>query len=301
MADPIPAPEPTPAAKTRKVGVINKKQQKSLAVAEQVSTAAAKDEYVSTLETGHEIASDFIAQIAADCATARGGLGQVVEKAVAKNIATGGKSGTKKTLIRAIRQIQAAAKQKYTGSQPVMLKDYYVGGKIDANQNTLEQVGTAILDKISPPEDSTAAAKASAPAADVLPGVTAGKIAALSGALDSYLTAWSAQTTAQSDKSKGHLAVAALVKSIDSRRRIVQYAADGEWPFDDATNAPIRREFGLPASRPFIATVKNAQPTTATPPTPPATMKRKAAKKAKAVAKVKKAGKAAKPAKKRKK
>ena len=244
---PTPAPGPTPAAKTRKHGVVNIRQQNSLALAETVSTAAAKDEYSTVLDTEHEITPAFIAQIAADCVTARGGLGQVVENAVTKNVATGGKTGTKQTLKRAIRKIQAAAKQKYAASQPVMLKDYYVGQKIDANQDTLEQVGTAIRDKISPPEAAAKADKAAAPAADVLPGITAGKIAVLSDAVDAFTSAWSAQTSAQSDKSKGHIAVAALVKSIDTRRRIVQYAVDGEWPFDDAANAPILHS--LPSAR----------------------------------------------------
>jgi hypothetical protein len=301
MVDPTPTPEPTPAVKTRKQGVVNKKQQKSLAVAEKVTTAAVKDEYAATLETEHEITPDFIAQLAGDCVTARGGLGQVVEHAVTKRVATGGKAGTKKVLMKAIRKIQAAAKQKYSGSQPAMLADYYVGDKIDANQDTLEQVGTAVLDKISPPETAATGAKDSAPAADVLPGVTAGKIAALAGALDDYTAAWKAQTTAQSDKQKGHIAVAALVNSIDSRRRIVQFAVDGEWTFDDAANAPIRREFGLPVKRPFNVVAKNTATATATPPAPPAALKRKAAKPAKAVVKVKKVAKAAQPAKRRKK
>ena len=298
---PTPAPGPTPAAKTRKHGVVNIRQQNSLALAETVSTAAAKDEYSTVLDTEHEITPAFIAQIAADCVTARGGLGQVVENAVTKNVATGGKTGTKQTLKRAIRKIQAAAKQKYAASQPVMLKDYYVGKKIDANQDTLEQVGTAIRDKISPPEAAAKADKAAAPAADVLPGITAGKIAVLSDAVDAFTSAWSAQTSAQSDKSKGHIAVAALVKSIDTRRRIVQYAVDGEWPFDDAANAPIRREFGLPTNRPFIAVGKNAPAGNPTSPALSVSFKRKAGKTAKHVAKVKKAVKAWKPAKKRKK
>lgn len=301
MTDPTPIPEPTPATPTRKHALVNLKQQKSLALAEKVSTAAAKDEYASTLETGHEIAPALIAQIAADCATARGGLGQIVEHAVAKHVATGGKTGTKKTLLRAIRQIQAAAKQKYAVSQPAILKDYYVGQKIDATQDTLEQVGTAILDKISPPEVPAMAAKGSAPAADVLPGVTAGKIAALSDAVDAYTTAWSEQASAQSEKTKGHIAVAALVKSIDDRRRIVQFAVDGEWPYHDVANAPIRREFGLSANRPFVAVVKNITATAAMPPALPAAVKRQAAKKVKAAAKVKKAVKLKKPLKKRRK
>ena len=292
---PAPAPTPTPVI-ARKHGVINQRQQKSVTLAEQVCIAAAKDQYTSILETGHEIAPDFITQLAGDCATARGGLGQVVENSVAKNVATGGKTGTKKTLIRSIRQVQAAAKQKYAVSQPLILKDYYVGQKIDATQNTLEQVGTAILGKISPSASAATTAKSSPATADVLPGITAGKIAALSGAVDAYIAAWSAQTTAQSDKEKGHIAVAALVKSIDDRRRIVQFAVDGEWPFDVAANAPIRREFGLPANRPFIATVKNSQAPAAVPATPPAAVSRKVATKTGAKTK-----KTVKPAKKRKK
>lgn len=287
MTDPTPTPEPTPAAKTRTPGVANKKQQASVALAEQVTTAAAKDDYAGTLENEHEIAPAFIAQLAGDCATARGGLGQVVENAVAKIVATGGKTGTQQALKRAIRQIQAAAKQKYAGSQPLMLKDYYIGRKIDASQQALAQVGTAILDKISPPEGSTA---------DVLPGVTAGKIAALSGAVDAYTAAWSAQATATSDKAKGQFALATLFKSIDSRRRIVQFAVDGEWSYDVAANAPIRREFGLPANRPFVATVK-VGPATSTAPSAPASVKRKPVR---AVARVKPAGKTLKTGKRRK-
>ena len=295
MNETAPAPTPTPVI-TRKHGVINERQQKSVTLAEQVCIAAAKDQYASILETGHEIAPAFIAQLAGDCAMARGGLGKVVEGAVARKVATGGKAGTKKTLIRSIRQVQAAAKQKYAATQPLILKDYYVGQKITANQETLEQVATAILEKISPSASAAPAANGSPAIADVLPGITAGKIAALSGAVDAYIAAWSAQTTAQSDKEKGRIAVVALVKSIDDRRRIVQFAVDGEWPFDVAANAPIRREFGLPVNRPFIATVKNGEAPAAAPVTPPAAVRRKVATKTGAKAK-----KTIKPAKKRKK
>jgi hypothetical protein len=300
MTDPTPTPTPTPtpqpAAKTRKYGIVDKRQEQSVAQAEKVVTAASKDEYATVLETEHEITPDFIAQLGADTGTARGSLGQIVQNAVAGNVATGGKSGTQKTLMQSIRKIQAAARQKYAGSQPLLLKDYFIGQKIDATQFTPEEIGTAILNRISPPDDSTTPA-------DVLPGIKAPKIAALSSALAAYTTAWSAQASAQSDKVKGHFALGVLVKSINVRRRLVQYAVDGEWPYDDAANAPIRREFGIPPNRPFVAVVKNAQTPAATSPTPPASAKRKAAR-AKKIAKVKKAVKAVKarkPAKKRKK
>jgi hypothetical protein len=290
---PTPAPAPQPAAKTRKHGIVDKRQEQSVALAEKVVAAATKPEYATTLDTEHEITPDFIAQLGSDTATARGSLGQIVQSAVAGNVATGGKAGSQKTLMQSIRKIQAAARQKYAGTQPTLLKDYFIGQKIDATQFTPEEIGTAILNRISPPDGSTTPA-------DVLPGINAPKIAALSSALAAYTTAWSAQTSAQSDKVKGHFALGVLVKSINDRRRLVQYAVDGEWPFDDAANAPIRREFGIPPNRPFVPVVKNTQTPAATSPTPAAFVKWKAAR-AKKIAKVKKAVKARKPAKKRKK
>jgi hypothetical protein len=290
---PTPAPAPQPAAKTRKHGIVDKRQEQSVALAEKVVAAATKPEYATTLDTEHEITPDFIAQLGSDTATARGSLGQIVQSAVAGNVATGGKAGSQKTLMQSIRKIQAATRQKYAGTQPTLLKDYFIGQKIDATQFTPEEIGTAILNRISPPDGSTTPA-------DVLPGINAPKIAALSSALAAYTTAWSAQTSAQSDKVKGHFALGVLVKSINDRRRLVQYAVDGEWPFDDAANAPIRREFGIPPNRPFVPVVKNTQTPAATSPTPAAFVKWKAAR-AKKIAKVKKAVKARKPAKKRKK
>lgn len=292
---PAPTPAPTPAVKTRKRGIGNLKQQKSLTLAEAVCTAAAQPEYAGILDTGHEITPDFIAELADDCATARGDLGQIVEKAVAKGMATGTKTGTKKALIRAIRAIQAAARQKYSGSQPLMLKEYYIGEKIDATDQSLEQVGTAISDLISPPAGSSTAA-------DVLPGVNAAKISALANAVTAYTAAWSAQTAAKSDKEKGHLTVSSLIDSIDDRRRQVQFAADGEWPFDVAANAPIRREFGLPVNRPFTIVV-NGVPTEA--PEPDAVKEKVVRKKTKVqktkVKKAVKTVKASQPAKKKRK
>jgi hypothetical protein len=188
MNDSTPTSAPTPAPKTQKHGIISLKQQKSVTLAEAVCIAAAKSVYADSLDTGHEITPEFIAQLAADCATARTDLGQIVEKAVAKSMATGTKASTKKALMRAIRAIQAAARQKYSGSQPIMLKEYYVGEKIAATQASLEQVGNAIRDLISPPTGSTTAA-------DVLPGINAAKIAALASAVTAYTQAWGAQTS----------------------------------------------------------------------------------------------------------
>ena len=115
MSDPTPTPAPTPAAKTSPHGVINKKQEQSVALAEQVVTAAGKDEYSTVLETEHEITAEFIAQLGDDCETARGGLGQIVQNAVARSAATGGKTGAKNAIRNAIRNaIKNGAKNNAT-------------------------------------------------------------------------------------------------------------------------------------------------------------------------------------------
>jgi hypothetical protein len=46
-------------------------------------------------------------------------------------------------------------------------------------------------------------------------------------------------------------AVLNAVKSITDRRIQIQLAADVQWPASDKANAPTRREFQLPADRPF--------------------------------------------------
>ena len=39
---------------------------------------------------------------------------------------------------------------------------------------------------------------------------------------------------------------------IGKGRRKILFAVEGAWPSDVSANAPIRREFGLPPSRPFL-------------------------------------------------
>ena len=44
----------------------------------------------------------------------------------------------------------------------------------------------------------------------------------------------------------------AMVREIIEGRMQIQFAADAEWPFTDPANHPIRMQFQLPASRPFV-------------------------------------------------
>lgn len=44
----------------------------------------------------------------------------------------------------------------------------------------------------------------------------------------------------------------ALIKQATAGRMWLQFAADAEWPHTEPNNHPIRKEFQLPATRPFI-------------------------------------------------
>ena len=115
-------------------------------------------------------------------------------------------------------------------------KDYFVGEDIDSSRARTLQVADSVLEKLK---------------TDTLPGIKADKIANLKTLRDAYANCNSTQGDTQSDASKERLAIEAAVKSITDRRIQVQFAADVQWPASDKANAPTRREFQLPADRPF--------------------------------------------------
>jgi len=90
-------------------------------------------------------------------------------------------------------------------------------------------------------------------ATDTLPGVNAAKIANLKTLRDAYASANADQGGTQSKASTERNTIEDAVKSITDRRIQIQFAADGIWQSGNKANAPIRREFQLPADRPFSA------------------------------------------------
>jgi hypothetical protein len=86
---------------------------------------------------------------------------------------------------------------------------------------------------------------------DTLPGVTPEKVTGLKALRDAYFAANAAQLDAQAKSTAERKAIESAVQSISDRRAQIQYAVEAEWPCSDEANAPIRREFQLPADRPF--------------------------------------------------
>lgn len=126
------------------------------------------------------------------------------------------------------------------------MQDYYIGKRLAENRAALEQYSQGILLKLQ----GNPGANPLIPA-DPLPGITAAKITLLGDLLHLYTDAQTAQTGEQSDATDERTARDNLISDITHQRITIQYAADAEWPYTDDNNAGVRREFGLPLSRPF--------------------------------------------------
>ena len=240
--DPTPAPAPAPKPK-HEHGSLNKAQSEHLAKAEQIFIAAQKADRPATL-AARDIGPDSVTQALADIDAARAKSAEAVADTTGTRTATVAEDTSEKSLIVAMQEVQAAAKQKYARTQPEKLQDYYVGKKLIGNRALLEQYSLGIISKLGN---------------DPLPGITPDKQTNLKVLRDAYIATNTTQTGSQSDATTARAALDTMVKAITDKRISVQYAADAEWPYTDKANAGIRREFFLPVDRPF--NVKTAQGT----------------------------------------
>ena len=237
---PDPTPTPTPAPKTTpKRGDINQDWLDEFTNSEAIAAVAQKTAYAAPLANGGIDAAKPVGLSDAILA-ARQLAGLAVQDTSGKRKITGNESDLQKELIRQIQTVQKRARQKYDATEPVRLKDYAVGQQFYNSRSLLEQTATNILLKLN--------GTAQTPA-DALPGIDAGKIAALQQALTDYQGVQTNQTGAQSDATTARRQVEAAVAEIVARRREIQFAADAEWTHTDPANAGIRKEFQLPPDR----------------------------------------------------
>jgi hypothetical protein len=240
---PSPTPAPAPEKKTRVPGVwgLSKKQLKELVKAEQVTTAVQKPVYLPKLN-GRGITSAAINQLITDIASARAKVAETVRGYTSRQEATQAEGNAERALLVALREVQAAAKQKHSCTNPTALNDYFVGRPLNGSQPRLAETAEAILTKA---EDED------------LPGITALKVSAMRQTLSDWKTAGSTQIGQESARHSDTHGRDDLIESIKTQRIQIQYAVDAEWPYSDPASAPIRTEFCLPPSRPFTAKPKN--------------------------------------------
>lgn len=241
MPEPTPPPDPAPAPdsgvppKKRSRGTVNKAFIQALDKAEQVVLAAQKAAHATALAT-RDLTAEFVTALQNDIKTTRNEIANAVQSTTAKEGATLSGSVAQTNLVRALQEVQAAARQKYYTADPTKLADFFIGENLDENIPLLRQYTQGIIEKL---------------ATDTLPGITAEKVTALGTLLGALNTALASQETAQSGATTTRGTVEDQLKSINARRMTIQFAADAHWPWHDKHNAAVRKEFQLPKETVF--------------------------------------------------
>ena len=216
-------------------GIINQKNLDGLDKAGLVTVAAKKADYAPLL-TARDITGVFVTQLDTDIAACQARIGKAIDLTSDIRTATDAEAQAQSNLITALKEVQAAAKQKYSRTTPAQMKDYFVGEKLDTSRATLVQIADSISEKLK---------------TDTLPGIDAAKVTALKTLRDAYTAANSGQGDVQSKATTERNGIEADVKSITDRRVQIQFAADAQWPANGNGHTAIRREFQLPTDRPF--------------------------------------------------
>ena len=215
--------------------MLNQAQIQALTKADQICTCALKPAYAPAL-ANREITGAFVTDLQDDICSARQRSALAVQNTTSKETATGGETTAEGLLLKALQEVQTAAKQKYALNDRTQMRDYDVGTRIDANRPQLEQVSQAIITKLG---------------SDMLPGITSAKVANLVTLRQAYIDANPTQGGAQSDATLTRSQLDSAVQAITKRRLTIQLAAAAEWPHTDPANAAIRKAFALPVNKPF--------------------------------------------------
>ena len=235
-AEPEPGPTPSP---------LNEAQLASLTKTEEICRTALKQDYLTaliTLDEGEEPGEDDVTEagiraVLTLCGQARGKASAAVAATGGKLQSTAGENEAKAGLLALIREFQARARQKHFFKSPATLAEYGIGEQIDNSRALLEGWAQTVYDKT---------------ATDKLPKITEAKRTELKAALDKYKGDQTSQSAAIGDATGIRIDRNTLVDQATAGRMWLQFAADAEWPHTLPANHPIRREFQLPATRPFI-------------------------------------------------
>jgi hypothetical protein len=222
-----------PAKPARSPLALNKRQTEQLLLAELICHVAQVPEYAARLGD-FRIPAAMVADLLADAATARSQSTSAVQHTGERMAATsgGGTKGT--TLVRSLRQIQASARALHQQSSPERLHEYLVGDRIGQSRPILEQASQTILAKASTERP---------------PGVDTDFIQRVQDQRAEYVASQAPQQASEAQGMAARAKRDALVRSINTRRRQIQLAANAAWPPGVPANVEVRTRFRLPPNR----------------------------------------------------
>ena len=153
-----------------------------------------------------------------------------------KEAASANEDAIEKALLASLQEVQAAAKQAFSRSDPFILRSFYVGKKLNTSRAKLESYSAGIIQR----------------AGEItLPGITQEKIDALSTLRTAYLDIEDTQSTKQSVATDQRTQRDELLDEVKAGRIAIQYAMDAQHPYHDKASAGTRKAFYLPLTRPF--------------------------------------------------
>jgi hypothetical protein len=234
-SSPAPNEVPTPEKAVRSPGEFNKEVEAELTKASDICTVAQKETYAPGLAR-RGIAATFIVALVADIKIA----GQKSESAVNCDGAAGGAALTEadaaKTLLGSLRTIQSAARAQHLPENPAALDKYLVGEPLAESRPLLERTSSALINNASTERPG---------------GIDTVFLDRVQNERAAFVNANQTQDNELSKGQGDRTQRDALVKSIIARRKKIQYAADTEWPPHQPDNAQARKDFKLPAKRPY--------------------------------------------------
>src|SRR5436309_4540545 len=148
MPEPLHAFPPSSLKRPRQVhALLNKAQARELSKADKICAAALSRKHRAPL-AARGISDGFVTGLIEVIHSCRQKSSEAMQQTILKENYTVEEKLAKKALLKAITEIQSAAKQKYARSNPVMLQDYCIGKDLDASRAALEQYSQNILEKL---------------------------------------------------------------------------------------------------------------------------------------------------------
>ena len=232
--------DPVPAVKVVKHhGLLDKHQLAEISLANTIYGIANDPATLAKIQDDQVITATFMTGLGTDLQGISQYTGDVSEAKTDSTLDTGAETIAKKSLLDKIHYIQTKAKLKYAGSAGhSVLAEYGIGNgqNITISRAMLETTADNIFNKLK---------------TDTLPKITAQNATDLKAASDAYKKTKVTQVVGKGDATDNRVTLAAKVESLATRRRQLQHAADGEFPFNDPASAGMRQKFDLPPDHPL--------------------------------------------------
>lgn len=239
MSDnPTPTPTPAPAGKTPKHhGLLDKHQLAEISYTNTIYGIANDPATFAKIQDNQIITPAFMTGLGADLETMSQYTGGASQAATDAKQETSAETAAKKVLLIKVHYIQSKAKIKYLGNHNA-LAEYGIGTNIDISRSALETAADNIFNKLK---------------TDTLPKIAAQHSTDLKAASDAYKKTKVTQVGGKGDAVTSRQTLSDMVVSLATRRRQLQHAADGEFPFTDPASAGMRKKFDLPPTQPLNA------------------------------------------------